>query len=354
MRKIIHIDMDCFYAAVEMRDFPDLADKPIAVGGEQDRRGVLTTCNYQARRYGLRSAMPTHQAKKLCPQLILRPVRMAVYKEESKEIHKIFRQYTDVIEPLSLDEAYLDVSNCQEQQGSATWIAAAIRKQIFKQRGLTASAGIAPNKSLAKIASDWHKPNGQKVIQPSDIDAFMKDLSVRKLFGVGPKMADKLKALNVETCGQLQTLPLNELQMRFGKQGKLLYQLSRGIDHRPVESLRVRKSISVEQTFPKDIHSLPELQSMMPVLLERLKSRQQTASSPLVQGVFVKIKFSDFKQTTVEKAGSQLSLELFTQLLAEGLTRHLKPVRLLGLGLRCEKSGSQNSRQLELPLSPTD
>lgn len=185
IRKIIHIDMDCFYAAIEMRDFPELADKPIAVGGSADKRGVIAACNYLARQFGVRSAMPTAQALKLCKNLVLQPVRMAVYKKESQYIQALFREYTDLVEPLSLDEAYLDVTHCKRCKGSATWIAQEIRERIFQTRGLTASAGVAPNKSLAKIASDWHKPKGQKVILPEDVASFIRNVPVRKLLGIG-------------------------------------------------------------------------------------------------------------------------------------------------------------------------
>ena len=205
VRKIIHIDMDCFYAAIAMRDFPELADKPIAVGGDANRRGVIATCNYAARKFGVHSAMPTAKALKLCRQLVLQPVRMDVYRKESEYIRAIFADYTDIIEPLSLDEAYLDVTSSTQCQGSATWIAQEIRARIFQTRQLTASAGIASNKSLAKIASDWHKPNGQMLIKQEDIDAFVLGLPVRKLFGVGTKMEARRKKifLTIYNCRYL-------------------------------------------------------------------------------------------------------------------------------------------------------
>ncbi len=251
IRKIIHIDMDCFYAAIEMRDFPELANKPIAVGGDAKRRGVIATCNYAARQFGIRSAMPTAHALKLCRELILRPVRMDVYQKESQYIRSLLTEYTDLIEPLSLDEAYLDVTESTQCQGSATWIAEEIRARIYQARQLTASAGIAPNKSLAKIASDWHKPNGQMVIRPEDVSAFVLDLPVRKLFGVGPKMEEKLRALNIKTCADLQRYSIEYLLQKFGTMGQRLYELARGIDNRPVNPERIRKSISVEETIQK-------------------------------------------------------------------------------------------------------
>ncbi len=251
IRKIIHIDMDCFYAAIEMRDFPELANKPIAVGGDAKRRGVIATCNYAARQFGIRSAMPTVHALKLCRELILRPVRMDVYQKESQYIRSLLTEYTDLIEPLSLDEAYLDVTESTQCQGSATWIAQEIRARIYQTRQLTASAGIAPNKSLAKIASDWHKPNGQMVIRPEDVSAFVLDLPVRKLFGVGPRMEEKLGALNIKTCADLQRYSVEYLLQKFGAMGQRLYELARGIDNRPVNPERIRKSISVEETIQK-------------------------------------------------------------------------------------------------------
>lgn len=351
-RKIIHIDMDCFYAAVEMRDFPDLQNKPIAVGGPVSRRGVLSTCNYMARRFGVKSAMPTHVALKLCPNLIVQSGRMDVYKAESQAIFEIYKKYTDLIEPLSLDEAFLDVTHCQALQNSATWIAKAIRQEIFESRGLTASAGVAPNKSLAKIASDWHKPNGQKVIPPEAVAEFIKDLPVRKLFGVGPKMEEKLVALNIHTCLDLQQLNKEKLNHHFGKQGARFYDLSRGIDEREVISERVRKSISVEHTFSEDILAINrcvhEIHQLQKRLVERIKNYNDESD---IQSIFVKIKFSDFKQTTIDKSSLSLNSENFTLLLKEGMKRHDKPIRLLGIGVRLSnnKESNRENKQLTLP-----
>jgi len=273
MRKIIHIDMDCFYAAIEMRDFPELADKAVAVGGDAHRRGVIATCNYAARKYGIRSAMPTAKALKLCPSLLLQPVRMDVYQRESKYIRALFADYTDLIEPLSLDEAYLDVTSSTQCQGSATWIAQELRARIYESRKLTASAGIAPNKSLAKIASDWNKPNGQMLIRPENVAAFILTLPVRKLFGVGPKMEEKLKIFGIETCADLQQHTRDSLLNKFGVIGQRLYELARGIDERPVTPDRIRKSISVEVTYLKDLPNTEACLAALPDLIERLKLR---------------------------------------------------------------------------------
>ena len=203
MRKIIHCDCDCFYAAVEMRDDPSLRDLPIAIGGKSDRRGVVATCNYRAREYGVRSAMPTGQALKLCPDLVVVPGTMAKYREAAQQIRQIFYRYTDKVEPLSLDEAYLDVTDCTECQGSATLIAQEIREVIAREVGVTASAGIAPNKFLAKVASDLNKPDGQYVITPPEIDAFVETLKVKRISGVGKVTNEKLRRLGIETCGDL-------------------------------------------------------------------------------------------------------------------------------------------------------
>lgn len=348
-RKIIHIDMDCFYAAIEMRDFPELANKPIAVGGSAKRRGVIATCNYPARQFGVRSAMPTAQALKLCRHLVLRPVRMDVYQKESQYIRDIFTEYTDIIEPLSLDEAYLDVTESTQCQGSATWIAEEIRSRIYQTRKLTASAGIAPNKSLAKIASDWHKPDGQMVIRPEDVAAFIIDLPVRKLFGVGPKMEAKLNAYNIKTCADLQKHSMEYLCSEFGSIGQRLYELARGIDNRPVNPERIRKSISVEETYLKDIPDVESCLAALSALIVRLEARIERAGDISgIQSLFVKLKFNDFQQTTVERVNDKIDLMILRQLIEEGFARHSLPVRLLGIGIKLKQGNLHESIQLPL------
>lgn len=348
-RKIIHIDMDCFYAAIEMRDFPYLKDKPVAVGGDSNR-GVIATCNYKARTYGVRSAMPTAIAKKKCPQLVLQPVRMDIYKQESAYIRQIFQDYTDKIEPLSLDEAYLDVSDCKLLQGSATLIAKEIRQRIYQTRKLTASAGVAPNKSLAKIASDWHKPNGQMVIRPQDIDRFMQTLPVRKLFGVGPVMESRLHALAIKNCKQLQAFGLKGLVDHFGNFGERLYILSKGVDERPVNPVRIRKSISVEQTYAHDLQTVEACIEQIPSLLESLTRRlERLREEANIHQLFVKVKFNDFHQTTVERVTEAINSLLIKQLLQEGWHRRCLPVRLLGLGIKLHSPQALTSRQLTFP-----
>ncbi|WP_028384971.1 DNA polymerase IV [Legionella moravica] len=349
IRKIIHIDMDCFYAAIEMRDFPELADKPIAVGGEAVRRGVIATCNYAARQFGVRSAMPTAHALKLCRQLILRPVRMDVYQKESQLIRALFAEYTDLVEPLSLDEAYLDVTHSTQCKGSATWIAQELRNRIYQTRQLTASAGIAPNKSLAKIASDWHKPNGQMVIRPEDIKDFIAPLSVRKLFGVGPRMEARLTALNIKTCADLQQYPIEFLSKKFGIMGPRLYELARGIDNRPVNPYRKRKSISVEETYPEDLPDSQACIVSLPELIQRLEARiQRSGALSGIHNLFVKLKFNDFQQTTVERISHAIDLNILQEMVHEGFSRKGKPVRLLGIGIKLKKDIFHENRQLTL------
>ena len=212
VRKIIHCDCDCFYASVEMRDDPSLRGRPLAVGGRADQRGVIATCNYEARRYGIHSAMATAQAVKLCPDLILIPPNMEKYRITSRQIMDIYRDYTDLVEPLSLDEAYLDVTNSPHCKGSATLIAQEIRRRIFETVGITASAGVAPNKFVAKIASDWNKPDGLFLVRPGEVDAFVAALPVKKLFGVGKVTAAKLHSLGAQTCGDLRDWNIDKLQ----------------------------------------------------------------------------------------------------------------------------------------------
>jgi len=264
-RKIIHCDCDCFYAAVEMRDNPALKGAPIAVGGDAAHRGVIATCNYEARHFGVRSAMPTSQALQRCPHLIVIPPSMDKYREASQFITAIYRDYTDLVEPLSLDEAYLDVTDSVQHQGSGTLIAQEIRARIAQTVGITASAGVAPNKFLAKIASDWNKPDGLFVIRPKDVAEFVKTLPIAKVFGVGKVTAAKLQTLGVTTCLDLQSWSIYELENQFGKFGERLYELCRGIDQRDVCANRERKSVSVEETYTHDLPDLAACLTQLPV-----------------------------------------------------------------------------------------
>ncbi len=351
MRKIIHVDMDCFFAAVEVRDHPHLRGKPVAVGGSAKGRGVLSTANYEARKYGVRSALPTATALRLCPDLILMPHRFHVYKEESQKVREVFEEYTSIIQPLSLDEAFLDVTDCDQCQGSATLIAQEIRKKIFERTKLTASAGIAPNKFLAKIASDWRKPNGQFTIKPEEIDTFMIDLPVTKIFGVGKVTAAKLHGKGIKTCGDLQKYSPKELYDWMGKFGKQLYELSRGIDTREVKTSRTRKSFSVENTYGTDLPDLEacfeKLIPLMDELQTRLEKKEITSND--YKGIQIKIKFHDFQTTTVSEAGLELTLENAKRLIEKGYSREMKPVRLLGVGVQLiDKDPPEDPYQLSL------
>ena len=338
-RKIIHCDCDCFYAAIEIRDDPSLAGLPVAVGGSEDRRGVIATCNYEARQYGIHSAMASATAKRKCRDLIIIPGNMEKYRTASQQMHQIFREYTDTIEPLSLDEAFLDVTGTTICQGSGTLIAQEIRQKVRQEIGITLSASVAPNKFLAKIASDWNKPDGQFVITPDKVEAFILKLPIGKLFGVGKVTARKMDLLGIENCGDLQDYTNFELVEMFGSFGETLHNLCRGIDERAVQTEGRRKSISVEHTFPEDLPTLESCLAMLPELLVMLEQRIQNSKKKVTIGKqFVKIKFNDFISTTVEQNANTLDLDTFKTLCETGFERGNKPVRLLGLGVRMKEA----------------
>ncbi|TXH92480.1 MAG: DNA polymerase IV [Pseudomonas sp.] len=335
MRKIIHIDCDCFYAAIEMRDDPRLAGRPLAVGGAADRRGVVATCNYEARAWGVRSAMPMGQALKLCPDLQVVKPRMEAYRAVSREIHAIFRDYTEIIEPLSLDEAYLDVSASSHCDGSATRIAREIRRRVSQELHITVSAGVAPNKFLAKIASDWRKPNGLFVITPEQVEDFVAALPVSKLHGVGKVTAGRMERLGIVSCLDLRGWSRLALAREFGSFGERLWSLARGIDERAVQVDSRRQSVSVENTFERDLADLPACLEQLPELLRQLDTRlARLDASYRPDKPFVKIKFHDFSQTTLEQAGAGRDLDSYRQLLEQAFARGNRPVRLLGVGVR--------------------
>lgn len=348
--KIAHIDMDAYYVSIEVRDNPKLANHPVAVGGKSSRRGVLSTCNYIARQYGVSSAMPTSVALRKCPDLIVVPGRMSVYKETSQQIHEIFSRYTDCIEPLSLDEAYLDLTDCPLHSGSATLIAEEIRQSIFSATGLTASAGIAPLKFIAKVASDLNKPNGQCTIPPEQIWTFLETLSLKKIPGVGKVTFEKLNSLGFETCGDIRQSSQGFLTEHFGKYGKVLWNRSHGIDERKVQATRVRKSVGVERTFDTDIMRYESLLSVLEdALLPELHRRSDKyLKSVGMNKLGVKVKFSDFHQTTKEQKASSISPSLLSELLRCALDRGKgKSVRLLGIQVGLNTSKSDDTSQLD-------
>jgi len=346
VRKIIHVDMDCYYAAIECRDDPSIAHLPVGVGGRSGR-GVLTTCNYVAREFGCRSAMPVFQARRLCPQLIIKPVRFEVYRRETARIHRIFRDYTDRIEPLSLDEAYLDVTHREE---TAWRLARTIRQRIREETGLTASAGVAANKMLAKIASDWRKPDGQFAVPPDRVAEFMRELPVRRIAGIGPRAQERLAEHGIETCGDLQAVERHRLTAWFGPAWAAeLVERAHGRDERPVESRRVRKSMSCERTFFEPLETLEDCRETLGTMLDELRGDLAAKKNlPPVRKVFVKVKFSDFRATTHERPTTRLNEGTVAELLAEAFGRSPLPVRLLGVGVRFATPVESDDRQLPL------
>ena len=336
LRKIIHIDMDAFYASVELKDRPELKDLPVVISSHHPR-AVIAAASYPARVFGLRSAMSMGQAKKLCPQVIVIEPNFEKYREVSAQIHQIFQQYTPLIEPLSLDEAYLDVTENLKNIASATEVAAQIRADIFAVTGLTASAGVAPNKFLAKIASDWNKPNGLFVIKPNQVLRFIQDLALNKIPGVGKVTQERLQQLNLHTLGDLQKIDENVLIHHFGKYGKQRYLYAQGIDHRPVKAERERQQISKEITFDDD-YTLAQCSYAWQPLTEQvwrsLNKKQLTA-----RGVTVKLKLKNFQVLQHSKSFKQAlqSQQDLAQVLLQLLDEmHIDPefqFRLVGVGV---------------------
>ena len=336
LRKIIHVDMDAFYASVEQRDDPSLRGLPVAVGGSGPR-GVLTTCSYEARKYGCRSAMPSVTARRLCPSLIFRPPRFSVYSEVSHQIREIFLDYTPLVEPLSLDEAFLDVTEDLKGIGSAVRIAELIRARIKAETGLAASAGVSYNKFLAKLASDQNKPDGLCVIRPGEGADFVAGLPVRRFFGIGPKGAEKMAALGIKTGADLARCEINFLRRHFGAQAEYLYRAARGIDLRLVKANRARKSVGTERTLDKDISSGSALREVLARIIELTWARIEKSGS---QGrtVTLKLKHGDFTQLTRARSLPRALADKaeFTALghaLLDEVLPLAQPVRLVGLTL---------------------
>jgi len=346
-RKIIHIDMDAFYASVELREQPHLRGKPVVVAWD-GARSVICAASYEARKYGLRSAMAVATAKRLCPHAVFIPPQFALYRQVSRQIHQIFRLHTDLIEPLALDEAYLDVTCNKQNIAYARDIALAIRAEIHRQTGLTASAGIAPNKFLAKIASDWRKPNGQFVIAPQNVNAFLHTLPLGKISGVGKKTLAKLNAQGWQTVGDLQRVPLGMLINLFGRWGYRLHDLARGVDNRPVEPERERVQISTEITLPDDL-PLGQIVRHIPDLARDLAQQMQRRHT-IGQTLTLKLKTSDFRtltrsQTYSSALPSAQTLIQAAQQLAKRMPNE-NEYRLIGIGTSDQQD---ESRQPELP-----
>ena len=362
MRKIIHIDLDAFYTSVEQRDNPQLLELPVVVGGRPESRGVVAAASYQARRFGIHSAMPMRTALRLCPQLVILPLRMEVYRQLSTQIRQIFFRYTHLVEPVALDECYLDVTDNLQSIPTATQTAMAIKQQIQEQMQLTASAGVANNKFLAKIASDMEKPDGLTVIKPRQVESFLQHLPVNKMWGVGPATNKQLQQMQIQTIGQLRQLSLAELSRQWGKLGVRLYHLARGQDDQAVDPSDDRKSVSRETTFAEDLFSLSRMEQELAELStevaevlrrEGLRGRRVT----------LKVRYPNFQiQTRSQSQANGLEEEQIRQI-SQGLVRQTtaleKGVRLLGVSvsnwwqenslqmmwcLECHRNPEQNIR----------
>jgi DNA polymerase-4 len=353
-RKIIHIDMDAFYASVEQRDNPEYRNKPLIVGGKPNSRGVVAACSYEARKFGIHSAMPCSQAYRLCPSAIFVRPRFEAYREVSVQIREIFWKYASEVEPLSLDEAYLDVTYTAEYDGSATLIAKAIKREILKETNLIASAGVSYNKFLAKIASDMDKPDGLYVIKPEQGKDFVASLPIGKFFGIGPATEKKMKKAGINNGKDLRTWPLEELIKKFGKTGNYYYNIARAIDHRPVRSKRIRKSLGKETTFANDINSVDELLNKLEPLAEHVINsldKQNLKARTLT----LKVKYANFKQVTRAYSSDEtFNLESIKKSLPKLLAKTeagKSPVRLIGLSLSGFDKETTEKKQDQLDLN---
>lgn len=361
-RKIIHIDMDAFYASVEQRDNPELRGLPVAVGNAEER-GVVSAASYEARRYGVRSAMSSKKALQLCPRLVFVPGRMEVYKAVSRQIHDIFHQYTDLIEPISLDEAFLDVTDNKPGIPLAVEIAREIKRQIREELHLVASAGVSYNKFLAKIASDYRKPDGLCTIHPDQALEFIERLPIESFWGVGPVTARKMHTLGIHNGAQLRACSLPMLTQEFGKAGALYYDFARGIDLRPVEAVRIRKSIGCEHTLERDISVrssvIIELYHVAVELVSRLEQKGFRGNT-----LTLKIKFHDFTQITrsITQAKELTTLDSILPLakqLLQGVAYEEHPIRLIGLSVSHPRDEEETKKkkgevweQLKLEFKP--
>jgi len=352
IRKIIHVDMDAFYASVEQLDNPELRGKPIAVGGGS-ARGVISAASYEARKYGVKSAMSGRLAEKLCPDLIFVKHRFDRYKEISLKVRRIFFDYTDLVEPLSLDEAYLDVTQNKKGNPSATLVAQEIRQRIFDETGLTASAGISINKFVAKVASDYNKPNGQKTVNPEDVLQFLEDLDIRKFYGVGKVTAEKMYQKGIFTGKDLKAKSLDYLSENFGKSGSYYYYIVRGINNSAVKPNRIRKSLAAERTFSENLSSENFMLEKLSHIAEEV-ARRLNKSKVAGKTVTLKIKYSDFTLQTRSKtlpyfvSDNAIILETAKTLLYQEKLNN--SVRLLGISLSNLNTDAPNKKK-EKPVS---
>ncbi len=336
VRRILHCDMDCFYAAVHTRDEPELRGRPVVVGGDPRGRGVVAAASYEARAYGIHSAMPAAQALRLCPQVVFLRPDFRRYRLESEKIFSIYRDFTPVMEPMSLDEAYLDVTDHLGDHGSATAIAREIRRRVSSERNLTVSVGVGPNKLVAKIASDFDKPDGLTVVPPTEVEAFLAPLPVRRLHGIGPATEQALAELEVATVADLRALSLDRLLARFGSWGRTLWEAARGIDERPVQTHHRRKSLSAERTFPQDIRAIPPMEGILAELAREVATGLDKRHLAACR-VTLKVRYSDFETITRSHtlAAPIASAEDISTCACQLLRRTeaaRRPVRLLGVG----------------------
>ncbi len=345
--------MDAFFAAVEQRDTPALKGKPVIVGGQPDSRGVVAASSYEARQYGIYSAMPCSRAYKLCPHAVFVRPRFSAYRQVSEQIHKIYHEYTDIIEPLSLDEAYLDVTDVDLCQRSASLMAKELRAKIAHQLKLTASAGISYNKFLAKLGSDQNKPDGQFIIKPGEAEHFLKDLPISRFYGVGKVTEAKMKAFGITTGGDLKQQSLLQLQKLFGNSASYYYNIARGIDNRPVSSERIRKSLGAETTFQRDLENTDDMLSQLCHLLDNVISSLKQRGL-IAYTLTIKVKFYDFSQVTRSYTSDtnlthyQKAKALLPVLLAK-TEADTKSVRLLGVSFS-NLHNHQNAGDYQLAL----
>ncbi len=335
-RRILHCDMDCFYAAVHMRDDPSLAGKPVVIGGAAESRGVVAAASYEARRFGIHSAMPSSRALRLCPQVIFIPPDFRRYRRESEKIFAIYREITPLVETLSLDEAYLDVSGRLEPWGSATAIAREIRRRVREERGLTVSVGVGPNRLVAKIASDFDKPDGLTVVPPRRVQAFLDPLPVRRLHGVGPATEKALAGMGIATVAELRAVPAAALVERFGRYGRTLHEFAHGIDERTIEPHRERKSLSTENTYAVDLSDAAEIGAEV----ERMGREVAATLARFAMAactVTLKLRYSDFTTLTRSRTlpypvADEATIALCAKELLAKTEAGRRPVRLLGVG----------------------